>query len=55
MLKRVVTAAKAAGYRRLGTTWIADINGASLKQMQLIGAKPLHRLTLFSKSLDARP
>ncbi|MFM9943281.1 MAG: GNAT family N-acetyltransferase [Hyphomicrobiaceae bacterium] len=51
MLKRVVTAAKAAGYRRLGTTWIADVNGASLKQMQLIGAKPLHRLQLFSKSL----
>lgn len=54
MLKRVVTAAKAAGYRRLGTTWIADVNGASLRQMQLIGAKPLHRLTLFSKSLDVR-
>jgi GNAT superfamily N-acetyltransferase len=55
MLKRVVTAAKAAGYRRLGTTWIADSNGASLKQMQLIGAKPLHRLALFSKSLDLGP
>lgn len=53
MLKRVVAAAKAAGYRRLGTTWIADVNGASLKQMQLIGAKPLHRLALFAKSLDA--
>ncbi|MEZ5854683.1 MAG: GNAT family N-acetyltransferase [Hyphomicrobiaceae bacterium] len=52
MLKRVVTAAKAAGYRRLGTTWIADVNGASLKQMQIMGAKPLHRLSLYAKPLD---
>lgn len=52
MMKRVVLAAKAAGYRRLGTTWIADVNGASLRQMQIIGAKPLHRLALFSKSLE---
>lgn len=53
MLKRVITAARAAGYRRLGTTWIADDNTASLKQMQAIGAKPLHRLAVFSKSLAA--
>lgn len=52
MLKKVVAAAKSAGYRRLGTTWIADVNGASLKQMQTIGAKPLHTLALFSKPLD---
>jgi GNAT superfamily N-acetyltransferase len=53
MLKRVVTAARAAGYRRLGTTWIADVNAASLKQMHLIGARPLHRLSLFTKALGA--
>lgn len=53
MLKRVTAAAKAAGYRRLGTTWIADVNAASLRQMQSLGAKPLHRLSLFSKKLDA--
>lgn len=51
MLKRVIEAARAAGYKTLGTTWIADVNVASLKQMQAIGAKPLHRLALFSKVL----
>ncbi len=55
MLKRIITAARAAGYRRLGTTWIADVNTSSLKQMRAIGAKPLHRLALFSKSLTAAP
>lgn len=53
MLKRVVAAAKAVGYRRLGTTWIADVNAASLAQMRAIGARPLHRLALFGKALEA--
>ena len=51
MLARVVRIARDAGYRKLGTTWIADSNIASLKQMDRIGAKPLHRLHLFSKLL----
>ena len=51
MLSRLVAAAKAAGYRRLGTTWIADVNQASLRQMQRLGATPLHRLHLFRKAL----
>jgi GNAT superfamily N-acetyltransferase len=51
MLSRLVAAAKSAGYRRLGTTWIADVNQASLRQMQRLGAKPLHRLHLFGKAL----
>jgi GNAT superfamily N-acetyltransferase len=51
MLSRLVAAAKAAGYRRLGTTWIGDVNQASLRQMQRLGAKPLHRLRLFGKAL----
>lgn len=54
MLARVIRAAQAAGYRQLGTTWIADVNVASLKQMERIGAKPLHRLHLFRKTLEAR-
>ncbi len=53
MLARVIRAARDAGYKTLGTTWIADSNIASLKQMQRIGAKPLHRLHLFSKALGA--
>ena len=51
MLSRLIAAAKSAGYRRLGTTWIGDVNQASLRQMQRLGAKPLHRLHLFGKAL----
>lgn len=51
MLARVIGAARKASYRSLGTTWIADVNTASLRQMERIGAKPLHRLHLFTKTL----
>jgi GNAT superfamily N-acetyltransferase len=51
MLSRLVTAAKSAGYRSLGGTWIADVNTASLRQVERYGAKPLHRLHLFRKAL----
>ena len=54
MLARVVRAARKAGYRKLGTTWIADVNIASLKQMERIGAKPLQRLHLFTKTLGVQ-
>lgn len=50
-LYRVVTALRAAGYRRLGVTWIADVNTPSLRQMERLGARRLHRLHLFRKSL----
>ena len=53
MLHRVTTAMKAAGYRRLGMTWIADVNAASLRQAEKLGAHRLHRLSLFQKSLRA--
>ena len=53
MLIRVATELKAAGYERVGGTWIADVNGASLRQAEKIGAKPLHRLHLYGKTLDA--
>jgi GNAT superfamily N-acetyltransferase len=55
MLGRLICAAKGAGYRKLGTTWIADANKASLRQMERIGAKPLHRLHLFRKQLGSEP
>jgi GNAT superfamily N-acetyltransferase len=51
MLSRLVAAAKSSGYRRLGTTWIGDVNQPSLRQMQRLGATPLHRLHLFHKPL----
>lgn len=51
MLFKVATALKAAGYTTLGGTWIADVNGPSLRQAEKAGARPLHRLHLFSKPL----
>lgn len=51
MLFRVTAALKKAGYDRLGTTWIADVNAPSLHQMEKLGARALHRLSLYSKSL----
>ncbi len=53
MLYRVTTALRSAGYRTLGTTWIADGNPASLRQMEKLGAQPLHRLRLYRKPLVA--
>jgi hypothetical protein len=51
MLHRVTRALRESGYERLGTTWIADENPASLRQMEKLGARPLHRLHLFRKDL----
>jgi RimJ/RimL family protein N-acetyltransferase len=51
MLARTVEALRAAGYRSLGVTWIADSNAASLRQMQRLGARPLQRLHLFRKAI----
>ncbi len=53
MLHRVVSALKAHGYTHLGITWIADVNGASLRQMDKAGARALHRLHLYRKELAA--
>ncbi len=53
MLYRLAVALKDAGYERVGGTWIADVNGASLRQAEKIGAARVHRLHLFGKSLDA--
>jgi hypothetical protein len=51
MLRRVILAARKAGYETLGNTWIADVNAASLAQTEKAGARALHRLHLFSKRL----
>jgi RimJ/RimL family protein N-acetyltransferase len=51
MLSRTVAALKAAKYEQLGITWIADANKASLRQMERLGARPLHRLHLFRKDI----
>ena len=51
MLYRVAAALKAAGYERLAITWIADVNAASLRQVERLGARRLHRLHLFRKAI----
>lgn len=51
MLARTLTALRGAGYRQLGITWIAEENGASLRQMEKMGARPLHHLHLFRKDV----
>jgi len=53
MLYRVTQALKRHGYKTLGITWIADVNAASLRQMERIGARPLHRLHLYARDLTS--
>ncbi len=52
MIARTLKSLKSAGYEKLGITWIADENGASLRQMERIGARPLQRLHMFRKLLQ---
>ncbi len=51
LLHHAARALKAGGYERLGVSWISDGNAASLRQMEKLGAQPLHRLHLFRKRL----
>ena len=51
MLARTVAALRQAHYEKLGITWIADGNAASLRQMERLGARPLHRTHLFRKEV----
>ena len=51
MLAHILREMRKAGYETVGGTWIADENKASLRQAEKGGARPLHRLHLFSKEL----
>jgi GNAT superfamily N-acetyltransferase len=51
MLATLLPRMRDAGYKKLGITWIWDENHGSLRQMERIGAKPLHRTHLFRKAL----
>jgi GNAT superfamily N-acetyltransferase len=53
MLAKLLPDMRAAGYKKLGVTWVWDGNAGSLKQMERMGATPLHRTHLFRKSLAA--
>ena len=51
LMHRVGAAARKAGYTRMGGTWIADVNEASLRQRRRMGGKKLHRLHLYRKDV----
>ena len=49
MLHATLKKLTGAGYERVGITWIADENKASLRQMERLGAAKHHSTTLFGK------
>lgn len=51
MLHRTITNLKAAGYTSLGCTWIAEVNVASVGQVEKLGARPLFGQHLFRRAL----
>ncbi len=51
MLYKLTTSLKQARYEPLGVTWISDLNAASLRQTERLGARRLHRLCLFRKPI----
>jgi GNAT superfamily N-acetyltransferase len=51
MLARLLPEMRQHGYRKLGITWVWDGNAGSLRQMQKMGARPLHRTHLYRKAL----
>lgn len=51
MLATLCTNLHSAGYDSLGITWISDQNRASVRQMEKLGARVLHRTMLFRKPL----
>ena len=51
ILKKVITNLKKKKYKKLGFTWIADVNKSSLRQIEILSGKVLHRLNLFKKKI----
>jgi hypothetical protein len=47
----LVKALQVGGYTAVGGTWISDTNKPSLRQIELLGMRPMHRLALFEKPL----
>ncbi len=50
-LHAALTGLGRAGYEELGITWISDSNAPSLRQMEKLGARQLHRLNLFRRRI----
>jgi GNAT superfamily N-acetyltransferase len=51
MLDRTLTALRSGGYETLSFTWIGDDNRASLSQVRRLGARRMHRVHLYRRSL----
>lgn len=51
LMRELFFSAQEAGYRNIGGTWIADANPASLRQAEKAGARRLHRLHLYRKTV----
>jgi GNAT superfamily N-acetyltransferase len=51
MLIETLRRVRAAGYETVGGTWIADENPASLRQVEKMNGRGLHKLHLFRKAI----
>jgi GNAT superfamily N-acetyltransferase len=51
MQVELIRALRRRGYTSLTVTWIADVNDKSLATVRALGARPLHRLTLYEAPL----
>lgn len=51
MLSKLMAALKRKGYKRMGGTWIATENIASMRQAEKLQAKVMHELVLYRKDL----
>jgi hypothetical protein len=51
MLAHTLDRVRGAGYETVGGTWIADENPASLRQVEKMNGRWLHKLHLFRKVL----
>jgi GNAT superfamily N-acetyltransferase len=52
MLYHVTRAMQQRGYESVGITWVADHNGASVRQVERLGARPMHRIHLYQKPVS---
>jgi hypothetical protein len=52
LLRDTLLALSKCGYKTVGITWIGESNIASLRQMEILGARTLHRTALFTKKLN---
>ena len=52
MLYRVTRAMQRRGYESVGITWVADQNGASVRQTERLCARRMHRIHLYQKPVS---